>query len=100
MKETKRALIRDLATAWETRKSRERELVYHKRHLDAAEKSYEAYKTQYQMGKQRTLFDLLNARSEFFVARFSVIDIQFSVKSSEFRILAAMGKLIDYIKNS
>jgi len=100
LKETKRSLLRDLATAWETRKSRERELVYHKRHLDAAEKSYEAYKVQYQMGKQRTLFDLLNARSEFFVARFSVIDIQFSIKSSEFRILAAMGKLVDYIKTA
>jgi outer membrane protein, adhesin transport system len=97
-KETKRLLLRDLSAAWNTRSNRELELVYHKQHLTAAEKSYNAYKVQYEMGKQRTLFDVLNARSEFFIARFSVIDTQYSIKSSEFRILAAMGRLVDYVK--
>jgi len=65
-------------------------------HQKASDETYKAYQNQYKLSK-RTLFDLLNARSEYFRSRFSVIDAKYTIKSSEFRILAAMGALVKFL---
>jgi adhesin transport system outer membrane protein len=92
--ETQRLLARDVAEAWHLRIGKIEELDFFKKHQVASEKTFEAYKSQYELGKNRTLFDLLNARSEYFRARFNVIDAEYSIKLNSHRILASMGKLI------
>jgi len=96
--ETKRNLARDVAQAWFTKVGKQEELEFFKKHELASEKTYDAYKSQYELGKPRTLFDLLNARSEFFRAKFNVIDAEYSIKSTEYRILATMGRLVQYFE--
>lgn len=99
MFETKRNLARDVAQAWYTKVGKQEELSFFKKHEVASGKTYDAYKSQYELGKPRTLFDLLNARSEFFRAKFNVIDAEYSIKSTEYRILATMGRLVDYFQS-
>ena len=96
--ETKRNLARDVAQAWYQKIGRLEELGFFEKHEIASGKTYEAYKSQYELGKQRTLFDLLNARSEFFRAKFNVIDAQYDIINNEYRILATMGKLVEFFE--
>ncbi len=95
--ETKRLLLRNLFSAWITKNNKIKEMAFYIQHLKSSKDSYEAYKSQYEMGNKRTLFDLLNARSEYFVAKYSVIDARYSILASEFRILASMGELVPYL---
>lgn len=94
--EIQRSLVRDVSSAWYERDGKVEELIFFKAHLKASSETYDAYLKQYDLGK-RTLFDLLNARSEYFRARFSVVDANYTIMSSEFRILATMGKLMSYL---
>ena len=98
--ETQRNLARDVTQAWYQKIGRQEELNFFKKHEIASGKTYDAYKSQYELGKQRTLFDLLNARSEFFRAKFNVIDAQYDISNNEYRILASMGKLVEFFNRA
>lgn len=98
--ETKRNLARDVAQAWYEKIGRQEELDFFKKHEIASVKTYEVYKSQYELGKARTLFDLLNAKSESFRANFNVIDAEYDIVNNEYRILAAMGKLVEFFESS
>ena len=61
-------------------------------HRDESLNVFEAYVKQFKLG-QRTLFDLLNAQSEYYDARSNYIDGQYDVKVNSYRLLASMGML-------
>ena len=98
--ETKRNLARDVAQAWYQKVGRQEELGFFKKHEIASAKTYEVYKSQYELGKARTLFDLLNAKSESFRANFNVIDAEYDIINNEYRILATMGKLVEFFERA
>ena len=96
MLELKRNIIRDLAVAWHARDGKLVELSYFIQHMISSEKTLKAYKAQYEIG-QRTLFDLLNSRSEFFRSKATVIDTKYTNILSVYQILANTGELVDKV---
>lgn len=98
LEETRRLIARDVATAWHNIDTKRVELEFFREYREASKKSYEAFKSQYEMGNKRTLFDLLNARSEYFKASFNVVRTAAILKAGEYRVLATMGKLNPYLK--
>src|SRR6185436_2790867 len=64
---------------------------------DAARKVIEAYSKEYDLG-QRSLIDLLNAENTSFNAQVSLISARSVAVFADYQLLAAMGKLIEYIR--
>jgi adhesin transport system outer membrane protein len=56
-----------------------------------------AYSKEYELG-QRSLIDLLNAQNQLFNAQVSLISARAVVVFSDYQLLAAMGSLLDYLK--
>ena len=96
--ELKRNIIRDLAVAWHARDGKLVELNYFIQHMISSGKTLKAYQAQYEIG-QRTLFDLLNARSEFFRSKATVIDTKYTNVLSVYQILANTGELVEKVLN-
>ncbi|MCJ8328613.1 MAG: TolC family outer membrane protein [Lentisphaeria bacterium] len=91
-KELQLAIIRDLAVSWYNREGTIVELEYFIQHEEASKKTLEAYNAQYKLG-QRTLFDLLNARSELFRSKTTVVDTRYANILGIHQILANIGIL-------
>lgn len=64
---------------------------------EAARKVIEAYSKEYDLG-QRSLIDLLNAENTSFNAQVSLISARSVAVFADYQLLAAMGKLIEYIR--
>jgi adhesin transport system outer membrane protein len=64
---------------------------------EAARKVIEAYSKEYDLG-QRSLIDLLNAENTSFNAQVSLISARSVAIFADYQLLAAMGKLIEYIR--
>jgi adhesin transport system outer membrane protein len=64
---------------------------------DAARKVIEAYSKEYDLG-QRSLIDLLNAENTSFNAQVSLISARSVAIFADYQLLAAMGKLIEYVR--
>jgi outer membrane protein, adhesin transport system len=63
----------------------------------AAVKVIEAYSKEYDLG-QRSLIDLLNATNQSFNAQVSLISARGVAVFADYQLLAAMGKLLDYVR--
>ena len=63
----------------------------------AARNVIEAYSKEYDLG-QRSLIDLLNAENTSFNAQVSLISARSVAVFADYQLLAAMGKLIEYIR--
>ena len=59
----------------------------------AARRTYEAYVGQFELGR-RSLFDLLDARTELFRSRTDLVDDEFVIMVNRFRLLFTMGRLL------
>lgn len=59
---------------------------------------WQAYIKQFQLG-QRTLFDMLNAQSEYYNSRSAVINATYDAMSARYQLLASMGALVGTITN-
>ena len=64
---------------------------------EAAARSSTAYSKEYDLG-QRSLIDLLNAENTSFNAQVSLISARSVAVFADYQLLAAMGKLLDYIR--
>jgi adhesin transport system outer membrane protein len=64
---------------------------------EAARKVIDAYSKEYDLG-QRSLIDLLNAENTSFNAQVSLISARSVAIFADYQLLAAMGKLLDYIR--
>ncbi|NQZ60116.1 MAG: TolC family protein, partial [Lentisphaeraceae bacterium] len=93
------AILRDLAVAWHARAGKLVELKYFAQHMISTEKTLKAYKTQYNLG-QRTLFDLLNTRSEFFRSKSTFIDTKYTNMLSVYQVMANIGVLREQLLGS
>src|SRR5262245_32305075 len=65
--------------------------------VEAARLVITAYSKEYDLG-QRSLIDLLNAENTSFNAQVSLISARSVVVFADYQLLAAMGKLLDYVR--
>ena len=70
---------------------------YIKMHVIASKDTQSDYKQQFKIG-QRSLLDLLDTENELFQARRDFLDAEFEEITAQYRILHAMGLLVDSLR--
>ena len=88
----KRKIARNIGVAWHDYKGILVELNYFLQHEKASRETMAAYKEQYKLN-QRTLFDLLNAQNELFLASSRVTETNYSKLRAMYSIFANMGNV-------
>jgi adhesin transport system outer membrane protein len=83
--------------AWAARVVTADRIVKLQTQVGAALKVISAYSKEYDLG-QRSLIDLLNAENQSFNAQVSLISARSVVIFADYQLLAAMGKLLSYIR--
>ena len=83
--------------AWAARTLTGERIAALNRQVDSARKVVGAYSKEYELG-QRTLIDLLNAENQMFNALVSLVSTQGVAVFADYQLLAAMGKLLEYLK--
>jgi adhesin transport system outer membrane protein len=92
----RRQVNETVAQAWSDLQAAQRRLPFLKVHAVQSREVSEAYKKEFILG-QRTLFDLLNAQSEYFSARSNYVSGVLDINVQEYRLYSAMGILVDVI---
>ena len=88
----KRKIVRNTALAWNDYSAILVELNYFLQHEKAMKETLGAYKEQYKLN-QRTLFDLLNAQNELFLASSRVIETESAKARGVYAIFGNMGNV-------
>lgn len=83
-----------VARSWAARAAALNRIAPLESHVQASERVLDAYRYQFELGR-RSLLDLLNAENELFQARAALSSGRITLRASEFRLLAAMGVLVD-----
>jgi adhesin transport system outer membrane protein len=96
---TKREVGNDVALAWDALSALQNSLPDLYTHQIDSNKVALAYGKQFRLG-QRTLFDVMNASSEYFDAQTSYVTAKYNVRISQYRLLAAMGNLVSTLHKS
>lgn len=89
---TYREVGENVRLTWNANQVVNRQLPTFKRYQDASEKTYAAYKQQFNIGR-RTLLDVLDSANEMYLARNDYQNTHYDVLFSEYRILNSMGEL-------
>jgi adhesin transport system outer membrane protein len=87
-----RKVSRNVAVSWHDYRGTLVELNYFLQHEKATSETIKAYREQYKLN-QRTLFDLLNAQNELFLASSRVIETTYTKFLTSYRIFADMGNI-------
>lgn len=88
-----------VALAWNDLQANMNRLPSLQVHVTQSYNVWQAYEKQFQLG-QRTLFDLLNAQSEYYDARASLTDAEYDVRIGRYRLLGAMGNFVATMQNT
>jgi len=91
-----RQIKEGLTLSWNSYDLTRKELVFLKKHVNSVAETIISYNKQYLIG-QRTLLDLLNSQNELFESKKDYINVKFKYKYSKYRILNAMGVLLETI---
>jgi adhesin transport system outer membrane protein len=83
--------------AWSARTITAQRVAKLQQQIGADRKVIGAYSSEYDLG-QRSLIDLLNAENQLFNAQVSLESARGVAIFADYQLLAAMGKLLDYIK--
>jgi adhesin transport system outer membrane protein len=89
-----RQLEETVQLAWAAYQATNAQLPLLERQVEAALATRDAYAKQFNIG-QRTLLDLLNSENEVFQARQSVVATRADNLLAQYRLLEAMGALVD-----
>lgn len=90
---TYRQVIESIRLSWNSHKTLLQQLSFLKLHESSSQKTYDAYKKQFNIG-QRTLLDLLDTENELFEAKRAYVNGQFTSLFAQYRILAGTGRLL------
>lgn len=93
LENVKRDVNEDVAFAWNDMQTAQNRIPFLLKHRNKSLDVYDAYVKQFKLG-QRTLFDLLNAQSEYYDARVNYINGRFEQKINSYRVLASIGSLV------
>jgi adhesin transport system outer membrane protein len=91
-----RQLEESLRLAWAAYRATSAQLPLLERQVVSAQATRLAYEKQFNIG-QRTLLDLLNSENEVLQARQSVIETRADGLLAQYRLLEAMGALVDHL---
>jgi adhesin transport system outer membrane protein len=91
-----RQLEESIRLAWSAYKATAAQLPLLEQQVEAARATRDAYEKQFNIG-QRTLLDLLNSENEVLQARQSVVETGADHLLAQFRLLEAMGSLVDHL---
>ncbi|MBM3510281.1 MAG: TolC family outer membrane protein [Alphaproteobacteria bacterium] len=91
--ETRRTVERAIRTAYNALQIAQDRIPVLKGHAEASERALAAYYEQFKAGN-RTLLDALNSEGEAFGARAALLNGEYSVLVSYYRVLATMGLLV------
>ncbi len=83
--------------SWDAFEQLHRQKKYIKIHVIAAKDTQSDYQQQFRIG-QRTLLDLLDTENELYQARKDFLEAEFSEITAQYRILHAMGLLVDALR--
>jgi outer membrane protein, adhesin transport system len=83
--------------AWSARTITAERIVKLQSQVASDDKVIKAYSKEYELG-QRSLIDLLNAENQLFNAQVSIESARGVAVFADYQLLAAMGKLLDYIR--
>ena len=89
-----RQLEETIRLAWAALLATDAQLPLLRQQIDAAVATRDAYEMQFNIG-QRTLLDVLNAENEVFQARQDLVDTRADNLLAQYRLLEAMGTLVD-----
>jgi len=96
-----RSVYRDVAQgfslSWNAFEQLNLQKKYIKRNVIASKSTQESYKEQFTLG-QRSLLDLLDTENELFEARRDYLDAEFAEIAAQYRVLNAMGVLVDSLR--
>ena len=92
-----RQVTEEFNLSWNAFEQLNRQKKYIKMHVIASKDTQSDYKEQFQIG-QRSLLDLLDTENELYQARRDFLDAEFSEISAQYRILHAMGLLVDSLR--
>jgi adhesin transport system outer membrane protein len=94
--EARRQVREDVRLAFRALLTAQARLVPLRDRVDASERTLEAYVGQFELGR-RSLFDLLDTQNELFQARTALVDGDYDVLLAHFRLLSAMGMLLQVV---
>jgi outer membrane protein, adhesin transport system len=102
-KELKNDVIRKLdeqgRLSWSAKTYVAQQLVYLNRYAQTSAKTLELYQQEYDLGR-RTLLDLLVAQNDYVAARSQIIKAENDVMFANYRILDAMGTMVQNVLGS
>ncbi|RTE64276.1 channel protein TolC [Amphritea opalescens] len=91
-----REVAEGMSLSWNAYQLLERQMEFLEAHVIEAEKTLDAYKQQFSLGR-RTLVDLLDAENELFEARRELLSADKDRVLTQFRVLNAMGELLSVL---
>ena len=97
-----RQIIEGLSLAYIANTKLEEQLVHLKEYRKYSKKTLTLYQKEYDLGR-RSLLDVLSAQNDFIRSKAQIITTQYSILFAKYRILDAMGILVDTLlgdKNS
>ncbi len=91
---SRRQIIESLNLSWNAYDALNAQYAFLQKHVSAAEATKEAYREQFNIGR-RTLLDLLNTENEVTESRKALINANIDRILAHYRILSAMGTLVE-----
>lgn len=91
-----REIAQGLSLSWNAYQLLERQMEFLESHVIEAEKTLDAYKKQFQLGR-RTLVDMLDAENELFESRKKLLEADRDRVLTQFRVLNATGDLLSVL---
>ena len=92
----KRDVVEKINLAWTANIELQRQLNRLKEYKDFSFKTLKLYAKEYDLGR-RSLLDLLTAQNDYINAKAQIISIEYALLESKFRILDAMGTLVQTV---
>ena len=92
----KRQVTQGLNLSWAANTKLQEQLIHLKDYKKYSLKTLTLYSKEYDLGR-RSLLDLLSAQNDFIRSKAQIITTEYSLLFSKYRILDAMGRLVDTV---
>lgn len=95
-RDIKRQIIENLNLSWSAYSMLERQILFLQSYQEQSKLTLDLYKEEFEAGT-RTLIDLLSAQDDYISARNKLITANYDYLFAKFRVLDAMGELINTV---
>lgn len=91
---TRRQAVQSIRLSWEAYEATQDRITHLGEYVKSTGATAEAFDKQWSIGR-RTMFDVLDIQAEYLNAKADLVNARYDRKSSEYRVLAGIGKLAD-----